>query len=172
MIRQADAVPIRHLPCRDWLYLNPFRSLGVVLGPIFPRVGKIGYYSGKFSCKPSLLSTTRRLIHLSRSVSVYEKYGSTCLSSIKLWNSQVYYWLSDAETLKNITSDRQTFQKDVDAVSALRSISLHSKHLYKCYFEYEPLNIFGANIFGTEGADWKRYRAVAKPAFDEVKEIN
>lgn len=50
-------------------------------------------------------------------IPVYEKYGSTCLSSIRLWNSQVYYWLADADALKSVTSDRQTFQKDIEAVS-------------------------------------------------------
>lgn len=34
--------------------------------------------------------------------------------------------------------------------------------------QYETLNIYGDNLVGTEGSDWKRHRAVAKPAFNEV----
>lgn len=50
-------------------------------------------------------------------LTVYEKHGSTCLSSVKLWNAQVFYWFADAEALKSVADDRYTFQKDVVAVS-------------------------------------------------------
>ncbi|KAJ6628016.1 cytochrome P450 [Mycena sp. CBHHK59/15] len=34
--------------------------------------------------------------------------------------------------------------------------------------QYEALNFYGQNLVGTEGADWKRHRKVAKPAFNEA----
>jgi len=37
--------------------------------------------------------------------------------------------------------------------------------------QYEVINIYGDNIVGTEGPNWKRHRAVAKPAFNEVSPL-
>ncbi|KAJ6582915.1 cytochrome P450 [Mycena vulgaris] len=33
---------------------------------------------------------------------------------------------------------------------------------------YEVMKVYGDNLVGTEGADWKRHRSVAKPAFNEA----
>ena len=35
--------------------------------------------------------------------------------------------------------------------------------------QYEPLEIYGQNVITAEGADWKRHRAVANSAFNEVR---
>ncbi|KIM77288.1 hypothetical protein PILCRDRAFT_621963 [Piloderma croceum F 1598] len=88
---------VSHIPGRQFLWIDPFHAVSLVLGSTFPWAGRIGHYSAKFS--------------------LYEKYGSTCLSTVRLWNSQVYYWIADADALKIVTSDRHTFQKDVQAVS-------------------------------------------------------
>ncbi|KAJ7100094.1 cytochrome P450 [Mycena belliarum] len=78
----------------------------------------------------------------------YAKYGSTCISSVTLSGSIPTLWVSDAHAIKTIASLSAIFQKDVEA--------------------YEALNIYGPNMVGTEGADWKRHRRVANPAFNEA----
>jgi cytochrome P450 len=37
--------------------------------------------------------------------------------------------------------------------------------------QYKPSNIYGPNIIAIEGSDWKRHRAVANSAFNEVSMI-
>ncbi|KAJ7468028.1 cytochrome P450 [Mycena latifolia] len=78
----------------------------------------------------------------------YARYGSTCISSVTLSGSIPTLWVSDAQAIKTIASESVVFQKDVEA--------------------YEALNIYGQNMVGTEGADWKRHRRVANPAFNEA----
>ncbi|KAI0266552.1 cytochrome P450, partial [Gloeopeniophorella convolvens] len=51
------------------------------------------------------------------------------------------------DALKTVFADRHTFQKDVEA--------------------YEVLEIYGKNLVGAEGSEWKRHKAVASPAFNE-----
>ena len=34
---------------------------------------------------------------------------------------------------------------------------------------YKPLNIFGSNIVGSEGEQWKKFRKISAPAFSEVR---
>ncbi|KAL0959590.1 hypothetical protein HGRIS_011299 [Hohenbuehelia grisea] len=80
--------------------------------------------------------------------SIYAQYGSTCLSSIVFSDGTPLFWLADADAIKVVTTERLIFQKDVEA--------------------YETLNIYGPNMVGTEGSDWKRHRGVAKPAFNEA----
>ena len=36
------------------------------------------------------------------------------------------------------------------------------------YPKYDALNIYGSNMVGLEGAEWKRHRAIAKTAFNEA----
>ncbi|KAJ7468050.1 cytochrome P450 [Mycena latifolia] len=78
----------------------------------------------------------------------YARYGSTCISSVTLWGSIPTVWLSDAQTIKTVAAESTIFQKDVEV--------------------YEPVNIYGPNVVGTEGVDWKRHRRIANPAFDEA----
>jgi hypothetical protein len=63
------------------------------------------------------VSNHRRELISSNVMTAYERYGSTCLSSVIFWNSRVRYWIADADSLKTVTNDRYTFQKDVEAVS-------------------------------------------------------
>jgi hypothetical protein len=100
---------------------------------------------------------------------VYERYGSTCLSSIVFWNALPMFWLSGAEAIKAVSTDRALFSKDVEAVSLtchLLDLGGKLKHV-----QYEPLNIYGRNIVGTEGLEWKRHRSVANSAFNEVSVV-
>ncbi|KAJ8693930.1 hypothetical protein PTI98_008872 [Pleurotus ostreatus] len=115
-------------PGGEILLFHPFRTLSMVVGSHFPFPGQIGTYFGKFN--------------------VYKKYGSTCLSSIVFYNAIPTFWLSDADAIKVVSTDRTVFQKDVEA--------------------YETLNIYGPNLVGTEGLDWKRHRRIANPAFNEA----
>ncbi|KAF9443653.1 cytochrome P450 [Macrolepiota fuliginosa MF-IS2] len=80
--------------------------------------------------------------------SLYKRYGSTCLVSTTFWGAMPTYWLADADSVKAVASDRFTFTKDVEA--------------------YETLNIYGHNMVGLEGSEWKRHRAIAKTAFNEA----
>ncbi|KAK0495923.1 cytochrome P450 [Armillaria luteobubalina] len=79
---------------------------------------------------------------------VFAKFGTTCLSSVVFWDAIPTFWISDADAIRIVSSDRKTFTKDVEA--------------------YETLNIYGQNMVSAEGAVWKRHRAVAKPAFNEA----
>lgn len=36
------------------------------------------------------------------------------------------------------------------------------------FIEYEVVSVYGPNMIAAEGPEWKRYRSVAKPAFNEV----
>ena len=47
---------------------------------------------------------------------MYEKYGSTCLSSVTFWDSIPHFWIADADTIKTIASDVDTFHKDIEGV--------------------------------------------------------
>ncbi|KAJ6582916.1 cytochrome P450 [Mycena vulgaris] len=78
----------------------------------------------------------------------YAKHGSTCVSSIVFSGSIPTVWLADADAIKTVAAEANVFQKDVEA--------------------YAALNFYGDNLVGTEGADWKRHRRVAKPAFNET----
>ncbi|RDB30006.1 hypothetical protein Hypma_014135 [Hypsizygus marmoreus] len=115
-------------PGGSLLWLHPFRTASLVLGPFFPLKNQMGYYYAQFE--------------------FYAKYGSTCLSSVTFWNAIPIFWLSDADAIKTVHAGRATFPKDVEA--------------------YETLNIYGPNMVGTEGSDWKRHRSVANSAFNET----
>ncbi|KAJ7778095.1 cytochrome P450 [Mycena metata] len=78
----------------------------------------------------------------------YQKYKSTCLGSVTLWGAEPTLWIADADGIKFVTGEPTVFQKDVEA--------------------YKALNFYGDNLVGTEGADWKRHRKVANPAFNET----
>ncbi|KAK0203616.1 cytochrome P450 [Desarmillaria ectypa] len=92
--------------------------------------------------------TQGRVGHYYAKFSVFAKFGTTCLSSVVFWDAIPTFWISDADAIRIVSADRKTFTKDVEA--------------------YETLNIYGRNMVGTEGAVWKRHRAVAKPAFNEA----
>ncbi|KAG6873084.1 hypothetical protein C0995_003128 [Termitomyces sp. Mi166 len=115
-------------PGKSVVWLNPFRTLALVFGPYFPFKGQMGYYFADFS--------------------LFQKYGSTCLSSVTFRNAIPTFWLSDADAIKAVHFGRAAFQKDVEA--------------------YETINIYGPNMVGTEGAEWKRHRHVANSAFNEA----
>ncbi|KAJ7820990.1 cytochrome P450 [Mycena olivaceomarginata] len=57
-------------------------------------------------------------------------------------------WLADAEGIKTVAGEATVFQKDIET--------------------YKTVNIYGENLVGTEGAEWRRHRRVAKPAFNEA----
>ncbi|KAJ7918450.1 cytochrome P450 [Mycena leptocephala] len=78
----------------------------------------------------------------------YAKHGSTALGSVVLWGSVPTLWLADADGIKSVAAEATVFQKDVIA--------------------YETLNFYGDNMLGTEGAEWRRHRKVAQPAFNEA----
>ncbi|KAJ7468039.1 cytochrome P450 [Mycena latifolia] len=79
---------------------------------------------------------------------LYARYGSTCISSVILWGSIPTLWLSDAQAIKTVATESTIFRKDLEA--------------------YEGMNVYGPHLVATEGADWKRHRRVANPAFDEA----
>ncbi|KAJ6557960.1 cytochrome P450 [Mycena capillaripes] len=79
----------------------------------------------------------------------YAKHGSTAVGSVVFWGSIPTVWLADAEAIKTVAAEAIVFQKDVEA--------------------YKPLNFYGDNLVGTEGAEWRRHRKVAKPAFNEAR---
>ncbi|KAK0458736.1 cytochrome P450 [Desarmillaria tabescens] len=92
--------------------------------------------------------TQGKVGHYYAKFSVFAKFGTTCLSSVVFWNAIPTFWISDADAIRIVSADRKTFTKDVEA--------------------YEILNIYGQNMVSTEGAVWKRHRAVAKSAFNET----
>ena len=152
----------RVCPGGSFLWLHPFRTLSIVLGALFPFKGQMGYYFAKFSCKCLSYRGQDRCLFFT----VYERYGSTCLSSIVFWSALPTFWLSSAEAIKTVSADRALFSKDLEAVS-LTVVCLFSTSKLS-HVQYKPLNIYGPNIVGTEGPEWKRHRSVANSAFNEV----
>lgn len=57
------------------------------------------------------------------------------------------FLVADVEGMKQITSDRHTFGKDLSS--------------------YEHVNIFGRSIVTSDGNEWRKHLAVAGPAFSE-----
>ncbi|KAJ7918480.1 cytochrome P450 [Mycena leptocephala] len=92
--------------------------------------------------------TYRELLRCTDAIQVYAQHGSTCISSVTLSGSIPTLWLADAQTIKTIVFEPANFPKDIVA--------------------YETLDIYGKNMVSTEGADWKRHRKVANPAFNEA----
>ncbi|KAJ7461743.1 cytochrome P450 [Mycena galericulata] len=78
----------------------------------------------------------------------YGKNGSTAIGTVVLWDSTPALWLSDAQAIKTVANETSTFPKDMEG--------------------YETVNFFGQNLVSTEGANWKRHRRVANPAFNEA----
>ncbi|KAJ7185802.1 cytochrome P450 [Mycena filopes] len=79
---------------------------------------------------------------------LYQKHKSTCIGAVSIWDADTTLWLADADGIKAVAGETTIFQKDVEA--------------------YKALNFYGNNLVGTEGADWRRHRRVAKPAFNET----
>lgn len=102
---------------------------------------------------------------------VFKKHGSTCLSSVLFWSSTPVYFVSDADAFRSINNERRLFEKVVDAVSYLSFVVLTFDDFDQTT-KYEPLNVYGKNIISTVGGEWKRHRAVAKNAFNEVRSLN
>ena len=100
---------------------------------------------------------------------VFRQYGSTCLSSVYFWSSTPLYFVSDADAFRFISNERRLFEKEIDAVSKIRFVTDLQFDEPHCTTKYEPLNAYGKNIVSTAGGEWKRHRAVAKNAFNEVR---
>lgn len=47
---------------------------------------------------------------------MFKRYQSTCLSSVTFWDCIPTFWLSDADAIKAISTDRAVYLKDVEAV--------------------------------------------------------
>ncbi|KAG9309961.1 cytochrome P450 [Chiua virens] len=119
---------IKDYPGGEVIWLNPLGAMALMLGTTFPRPGMTGYKGAKFS--------------------LFEKFGSTTFTSVRISTAQQFFWTADSEAIKTITLDRNTFQKDVET--------------------YEVLNVFGPNIVSTDESEWKRHRSVVMSAFNEA----
>jgi cytochrome P450 len=78
-------------------------------------------------------------------------------------------WLADVEGIKTVAEETTVFQKDIEAVR----IHFHASPFFAQHLpsqtQYETVNIYGESLLGSEGAEWRRHRRVAKPAFNEVR---
>ncbi|KAJ7031965.1 cytochrome P450 [Mycena alexandri] len=126
------------------------RAASRAFGTICPRAGLIWLHP--FRTLATVFGASFPLKHqfgyYYARFSFYVQYRSTAISAVTFWDSIPTLWLSDAQAIKSIASEVTIFQKDVEA--------------------YEPLNIYGQNVVGTEGTEWKRHRRVANPAFNEA----
>ncbi|PPQ74914.1 hypothetical protein CVT24_003024 [Panaeolus cyanescens] len=86
--------------------------------------------------------------HYFAGFSNYLKYGSTIIGSIALWDTVPIYWTADGGAFRAASFDRPAIIKDVEA--------------------YEVLRIYGPNMVGAEGDDFRRHKNVAKSAFNEA----
>ncbi|KXN84067.1 Putative cytochrome P450 CYP13A1 [Leucoagaricus sp. SymC.cos] len=143
--RVAHSLPCFLPPGGALTLLNPFRTLALVLGPFYPFKGQIAWMWARFS--------------------LYRKYESTCIVSTTFWDAMPTYWFSDADAIKVVCADRFTFTKDVEAVCNLPVCVATIVH---SFVQYETLNVYGPNLIGVEGSEWKRHRAIAKTAFNEA----
>ena len=51
---------------------------------------------------------------------------------------------------------------------ASQEITTYRARFPKPVFRYKVITLFGPNIVASEGAEWKKYRKIAAPAFSEV----
>jgi hypothetical protein len=103
----------RNCPGKGILLLHPFRNEALLSGPIFPFKGMIGHYFGKFA-RMSYSHWVRIIEQLFSAE--YRKYGSSCLSSVVLWDSRSVVWTADPDVFRVASWERPTFIKDVEAV--------------------------------------------------------
>jgi cytochrome P450 len=78
-------------------------------------------------------------------------------------------WLADAEGIKTVAGEATVFQKDIETVRIHFHLSPFFVQHLPPQTQYKTVNIYGENLVGTEGAEWRRHRRVAKPAFNEVR---
>src|ERR1700722_19858281 len=114
----------RHYPGGELLWLTPMQALSFVFGSWWPPTGSIGALKNKFSSQFLPLNLPQQ--YRFTSTTVYEKYGSTCLSSVTFWGSTAYFWIADADTMKTITFDGSTFTKDIETVISI--VFVQSRH--------------------------------------------
>ncbi|RDB24803.1 hypothetical protein Hypma_007792 [Hypsizygus marmoreus] len=79
---------------------------------------------------------------------MFEYFGSDIHSVISIWpKSLVTLNLADASAIKEVSSSRSRFPKPVH--------------------QYTVLTFFGRNIVASEGDEWKKYRKISAPAFND-----
>lgn len=78
----------------------------------------------------------------------FAKYGDTFLT---VSPTGVLVWTAAPEAIRQITQRREAFPKPLET--------------------YKILDIYGKNILSTEGSDWKKYRKVTSPGFNEKNNI-
>lgn len=94
---------------------------------------------------------------------VFRRFRTSLLASFDFKFGKLYYWTCDADTIKRIISDPQTFQKDLGPVS-----HSHKRTVLVWCVQYVTLEVFGPNLVTKEGDDWRRHHKIAAPAFNEV----
>ena len=139
----------------------------MISGTIFPFKGMIGSYFGKFS----------------RMYNVVHSLGPNNWTTFPLQNIGsigVHACLRLYCGVQDLSSGRRT---QTCSGLHLRTVQLLWKTwrvwdgdispIWKCLFninfQYDLINLYGHNIIGTEGAEWKRHRDVARSAFNEVR---
>ncbi|KLO13107.1 cytochrome P450 [Schizopora paradoxa] len=78
----------------------------------------------------------------------FKRYRTDIISIVSAWpRAKISFNLADAAAIKEVTSKRTLWPKPLEL--------------------YEFPEMFGRNIVGTEGDEWKRHRNIAYPAFSE-----
>jgi len=131
---------------RSGCVLHPFRALSFVFGPF---KGQIGWMYARFSCMCMSFCC-----------------GFTLLTTTRSWCTQ---------NIKVRASFQQNFGtpfQPTDLRMRTRSTSCEGCVVcgIKCLTppQYEAPSMYGPNMVGLEGAEWKRHRAIAKTAFNEA----
>jgi hypothetical protein len=153
----------RVCPGGSLLWLQPFRTASIVFAPLFPFKGQMGYYFAKFS----RMSTTSTRFEL----------GIICFCSLqKLWQ-HLHFLYRLLERPSNLLafgcgsyqSHKHGSNRDIQGPRGSELGTFYTRMSGGLRLvQYEPLNIYGPNIVGTDGTDWKRHRTVANSAFNEV----
>ncbi|KLO08418.1 614/534 cytochrome P450 [Schizopora paradoxa] len=78
----------------------------------------------------------------------FKRYKTDIISNVSAWpRAQISFDIADAAAAKEVAAKRTLFPKPLEL--------------------YELPEVFGSNIVGTEGDEWKRHRNIAYPAFSE-----
>jgi len=96
---RRELASVRGYPGARLQSLHSFHSIALLLAPVFPWRGQVGYYGGKFL--------------------LYQQFKSTVFVAVRFLNSQRFYWVADADAFRTVNGDRHTFPKPVWAYEPL-----------------------------------------------------
>ncbi|KAJ6472655.1 cytochrome P450 [Mycena vulgaris] len=162
MQESHEAVSFSCCPNAGVVWLNPFRTLAIALAPWFPFKNQTGHYFAKFACSYIIIIILRD--------PAGTVFCSLCTTREHLRWVRDAFWVDSYSVVIGRAGDQDRRSRVYYFSKGRRSggSPFILLHVNSDPVQYETLNIYGKNMVGTEGADWKRHRRVANPAFNEA----